>query len=355
MDGRPVPLASAHLEEHLAGAYHVAIDPLLPDGTVRFLVISLHSRAARTWKTDSLQLAIAARRLGIPLLLERTRTGNGLHAWVFFSSKVTASDARRLGAALLAEAGDGDPLRVRSFDRLYPRDPAQASTPDASVEDVVALPLQGALRSRNLTVFVRPQRGLPTIADQWTLLSLLPRLDVGLVQEIVRHAVREGPAPQRPSPATERRPRAPLEVTLSASLAVPRPLPRQVAAWLRETLATPNPAYQRRREQDWSSGESRACSPRSSAEGPAGSCRATSWAACSASAEAWVLSSRSPTCAASSWLDRFHLRAAWASESNRRCSRCWQRTSVPWKCARLGSAPSSPWPPSPPGECQRWW
>ncbi len=34
-------------------------------------------------------------------VIERSRSGNGAHAWIFFVEKVPASMARRLGSALL--------------------------------------------------------------------------------------------------------------------------------------------------------------------------------------------------------------------------------------------------------------
>lgn len=245
VEGRPVALALHHLEEHLGGAIHVAVRPLLPDGTVRFVVLALHSRAARTWKTDALLLAQAARRLGVPMLLERTRSDQGIHAWVLFSEPVPAADARRLGAALLMEAGDGDPLRVRSFDRLHPADPNLSQPAE---EDIVSLPLQGSMRTRDLTVFVHAQRGLPTLPDQWSVLALQPRLGPAGVQRVLCRALGNVEPPPL-QPPREGSLRGTLETTLSASLAVARPLPRQVAAWLRETLVIRNPAWERRRQQ----------------------------------------------------------------------------------------------------------
>ena len=246
VDGRPVTLASHHLEEHLAGSLHVAVRPLLSDGTVCFVVIALHSRAARTWKTDTCILAKAARRLGVPLLMELTRSGQGTHAWVFFSEPVPAADARRLGAALLLEAGDGDHLRVRSFDRIHPADPT-VSQP-AEEDDIVPLPLQGSMRTRDLTVFVQPQRGLPTLPDQWALLALLPRMGPADIQRVLRRTLGQA-EPLPVLPPREGSSHATLEATLSASLAVARPLPRQVAAWLREILVIDHPAWERRRQQ----------------------------------------------------------------------------------------------------------
>jgi len=41
----------------------------------------------------------AAKELGVECSIERSRSGNGAHAWIFFSEPVPARDARQLGTA----------------------------------------------------------------------------------------------------------------------------------------------------------------------------------------------------------------------------------------------------------------
>jgi hypothetical protein len=42
--------------------------------------------------------------MGIDAALERSRSGDGAHAWIFFASPVQASVTRQIGAHLLREA-----------------------------------------------------------------------------------------------------------------------------------------------------------------------------------------------------------------------------------------------------------
>ncbi|WP_300436243.1 hypothetical protein [Zoogloea sp.] len=59
--------------------------------------------------------------LGAPAALEMSRTGNGAHAWVFFASRVTAGDARRLGTAIVSHTCSRTrQLKLESYDRLFP-------------------------------------------------------------------------------------------------------------------------------------------------------------------------------------------------------------------------------------------
>ena len=76
-----------------------------------------------------------------PAALERSRSGNGGHVWVFFDRPVAASDARSLGAALLRQAmSTSAELDLTSYDRFFP---SQDFLPKAGFGNLIALPLQG--------------------------------------------------------------------------------------------------------------------------------------------------------------------------------------------------------------------
>ncbi len=53
--------------------------------------------------------------LGLPVALEMSRSGNGAHAWIFFSH------ARRLGTALISHiCARTRQLKLSSYDRRFP-------------------------------------------------------------------------------------------------------------------------------------------------------------------------------------------------------------------------------------------
>jgi hypothetical protein len=57
----------------------------------------------------------------VPAFLERSRSGNGGHVWIFFSELIPASLARRLGSYLLTRTMEHRPeIGLDSYDRFFP-------------------------------------------------------------------------------------------------------------------------------------------------------------------------------------------------------------------------------------------
>ena len=85
-------------------------------------------------------------RNAVPAALERSRSGNGGHVWMFFESPVPASAARAMGAALLRQAMTARAeLDLSSYDRFFP---SQDFMPKAGFGNLIALPLHGEPRQR---------------------------------------------------------------------------------------------------------------------------------------------------------------------------------------------------------------
>lgn len=71
--------------------------------------------------------------------LERSRSGQGGHAWIFFSEPVSASVARKLGVILLAKASALRPtMGLDEFDRFFPN---QDVVSVGGFGNLIALPL----------------------------------------------------------------------------------------------------------------------------------------------------------------------------------------------------------------------
>lgn len=117
-DREYLPLSDEVIAAHLSGERHVGLYPLLKGDACRVLVCDFDGAG---WVLDALAYLDAARATGVPVALERSRSGEGAHVWAFFSTPVPAATARRLGAYLLREAMTARAeLDLASYDRLFP-------------------------------------------------------------------------------------------------------------------------------------------------------------------------------------------------------------------------------------------
>jgi len=158
------PLSDTVIYEHLAGKRTVGVYPLLTDDTCHFLAADFDEAE---WKEDALAFIQSCHELGVPVALEISRSGNGAHAWVFFSGSVSARDARRLGTAIISHACTRTrQLKLESYDRLFPN---QDTMPKGGFGNLIALPLQKKPRESGCSVFV--DAALRPYSDQWGFLA----------------------------------------------------------------------------------------------------------------------------------------------------------------------------------------
>lgn len=161
------PVTDAVIERHLAGEIAAGLYPLLRDDRCRLLACDFDGGS---WALDALAYLDACRTAGLPAVLERSRSGDGGHVWIFFSGPVAAADARKVGAAMLRRAmASRAEIDLASYDRLFP---SQDVMPKGSFGNLIALSLQGDCRRRGTTVFLDPST-LDPYDDQWAFLSSL--------------------------------------------------------------------------------------------------------------------------------------------------------------------------------------
>jgi superfamily II DNA or RNA helicase len=165
--------------------FTVGVYPMLPDETCWFLAADFDKKS---WIQDVAAFRDTARAKGVPVAIERSRSGNGAHAWIFFTEAVPAADARRLGALLVTATMDRCPdIGFDSYDRFFP---SQDTMPAGGFGNLIALPLQSRPRENGNSVFLddnfRPHE------DQWAYLSTIGRLSRGELMSIVAEAAALG-------------------------------------------------------------------------------------------------------------------------------------------------------------------
>jgi len=159
-----IPLSDAVIYDHLSGKRTVGVYPLLSDDTCYFLAVDFDEAE---WKEDAQAFCQSCHELGVPVALEISRSGNGAHAWVFFSGSVSARDARRLGTAIISHTcARTRQLKLESYDRLFPN---QDTMPKGGFGNLIALPLQKKPRENGCSVFV--DAALRPHQDQWAFLA----------------------------------------------------------------------------------------------------------------------------------------------------------------------------------------
>lgn len=180
-----LPLTDTVIENHLLGKETIGIYPLLPDETCWFLAIDFDKK---TWADDSHAFIETGRELNVPAALERSRSGNGGHVWIFFERVVSASTARKLGCAILTRTMERrHQLGLDSYDRLFPN---QDTMPKGGFGNLIALPLQFAPRKCGNSVFIDAE--LRPHSNQWEFLSTVQRISVEAAEEIITEAQRTG-------------------------------------------------------------------------------------------------------------------------------------------------------------------
>ena len=173
------------IDGHLRGRHTVGVYPLLPDDTCRFLAADFDKR---TWRRDADAFLAACRSKRVPAALERSRSGNGAHVWIFFAEPVPAALARRLGAHLLTETMERNPdIGFESYDRFFP---SQDTLPAGGFGNLIALPLEHGPRESGNSLFL--DEGFEPWPDQWAFLSSLRRLSLAEASEIADEAGRQG-------------------------------------------------------------------------------------------------------------------------------------------------------------------
>ena len=176
---------------HLSGRdargldFVMGVYAMLQDETCFFLAVDFDGEE---WQRDATAFLETCRRLDVPAVLERSRSGNGGHVWFFFEEAIPAGLARKLGSHILTETMESCPeIGFDSYDRMFPN---QDTLPKGGFGNLIALPLQKLARQRGNTVFL--DGTFTPHADPWAFLASARRIRRAQVEALVRDAESKG-------------------------------------------------------------------------------------------------------------------------------------------------------------------
>jgi len=174
-----VPLSEKIIINHLEGNCIIGVYPMQPNEHCFFLAADFDKAE---WFKDIMAFKETCELLAVPVAIERSQSGNGAHAWIFFDAEIPASMARKLGSFLLTKTmSTRYQLDMKSYDRLFPN---QDTLPKGGFGNLIALPLQKQARKYGNSVFI-DNEGNP-YDNQWHFLASLRRMSYHEVERITK-------------------------------------------------------------------------------------------------------------------------------------------------------------------------
>ncbi len=166
---KPTPLTDEIIRKHLGGQITIGIYPILENNTSYFLAADFDGA---NWLEDCLSYHQEMGKAGLTAYIERSRSGNGGHVWIFFEDAYPCHKSRAIGLEVARKVLSLSSFdKEASFDRLFPNQDAIGTS---GFGNLIALPFQGELVKNGNTVFIDPTTTEP-YDDQFLVLKSIKR------------------------------------------------------------------------------------------------------------------------------------------------------------------------------------
>lgn len=173
-----LPLTDNEVQKHLNGIQQIGVYPLLQDNTSWFLVADFDKQ---NWKVEAVNFLNACKEENIPAYLERSRSGNGGHVWIFFEKPYVAIRSRKIFITILEESGIFSMFdKSSSFDRLFPN---QDFLSGKGLGNLIALPFFKPALEKGNSCFINPVTFEP-YGDQWHFLKVIERVSITILDNL---------------------------------------------------------------------------------------------------------------------------------------------------------------------------
>ncbi len=176
-DKRDLPLTDQQVQKHLNGEQFIGIYPLLPDNTSWFIAADFDKV---NWVEECRTLINVCKEKEIPTYMERSRSGEGGHVWIFFDKPYPAIRSRKILKTLLEQVRIFSVFeKSSSFDRLFPNQDFHSGK---ELGNLIVLPLHKPTLEEGNSCFVDEQ--LKPIQNQWKFLSSIQKVSTSHLDTI---------------------------------------------------------------------------------------------------------------------------------------------------------------------------